>query len=104
MPVPAEFYSSSFAGVEFMAGKGRRHKVEWDFADSLMPSVPPDPPTVYRDWMGRKPDTMSLPILIENEQLRQDLADVSGYPGGTLTTPQGSWEATLDSLDSDGFR
>lgn len=104
MPVPPEFYSASFGGVAFMAGKARKHDVEWDFADSLMPSVPPDPATVYRDWMGRKPDTMSLPILIENEQLRQDLADVSGYPGATLITPQGTWEATLDKLTSDGYR
>lgn len=104
MPVPADFYSSSFAGVTFMAGKARRHNVEWEVADALMPSVPPAAATVYRDWMGRKVDTMTLPILIENEDLRTALADVSGYPGGTLTTPQGSWEATLDKLTSDGYR
>lgn len=104
MAVPAGFYSASFGGVSFAAGKARRHDVEWDFSDSLMPSVPPAAATVYRDWMGRKPDTLSLPILIEDEQLRQDLADVSGYPGATLVTPQGSWEATLDKLSSAGYR
>lgn len=93
-------YESTFDTVAFSAGRAQQHAVEDEVAEALMPAVEPGVATVYRDHLGRKPETLSLPMFVPDTATYRALRDLIGYPGYLLTTPFGSWTAELNKVSS----
>jgi hypothetical protein len=96
---PAEWFSATFDGIAFGAGKGQRHRTEEEVAETLCPAVEPGVATIYRDHLGRKPPKLTLPVLLENGAAFADLEAKLGYPAKDLVTAQGTYVAEMDSIE-----
>jgi hypothetical protein len=83
---PAEWFSATFDGIAFGAGKGQRHRTEEEVAETLCPAVEPGVATVYRDHLGRKPPKLTLPVLVENGATSN-----GGMPAPTAWSDLSAW-------------
>ncbi len=97
---PAEWFSATFDGIAFGAGKAQQRTVEENLAEAEMPAVEPGVSTVYRDHLGRKPPRLTLPMLVEDAATLAALEERIGYPGYALVTSQGEYVAELDKLEA----